>query len=129
MGKNLAGTNLPPGNGGVTFPSPTEWPVTYHAITNITRGPQPTVTAPNHGITQGSGINPTKVDFTQVKGMTQINSQSAFVQTVIDQNNFTIALDTSSFSAYTSGGFVNVVQGNAPEDPFENLYGSPYNAG
>ena len=51
MTRNLAGTGIPPGNGGVTFPSPNEWPVTVYAITAITRSPQAQITAADHGIT------------------------------------------------------------------------------
>lgn len=122
MAKNLAGTGIPPGNGGVVFPSPNEWPVTVHAITNITKALQPIVTAPGHGITITSGQSTPKVDFTQVKGMTQINGQFAFVTSVIDTSNFKIALDTSQYSAYRSGGFINVTVAPAPIDPFQNTY-------
>lgn len=122
MAKNIFGKNIPPGNGGVTYPSPNEWPVTVHAITNITNSPNPTVTAANHGITISSSENTPKVDFNQVKGMQQINGQFAFVTDVIDANNFTIALDTSQYYAYTSGGFINVTAGAPPIDPFQNTF-------
>jgi len=110
------------GNGGVTYPSPNEWPVTVHAITAITRTTQPKVTAPGHGITTSSSQSTPQVDFSQVKGMTQINGKFAYVVNVIDVNNFTIALDTSQFSAYTSGGFVNVLVGPAPINPLTNTF-------
>lgn len=110
------------GNGGVTYPSPNEWPVTVHDITGITRSPQPTVTSPGHGITLSSGDPIPVVDFTQVKGMFQINGKSAFVTSVIDSSNFTIALDTSQYSAYISGGFVNVIVSPAPINPLTNTF-------
>ena len=111
--------SIPP---SVTFPSPNEWPVTVHAIIGITRSPNPTITALNHGITLSSTQSTPKVDFDQVKGMHEINGQFAFVTKVIDANNFQIALDTSQFSPYTSGGFVNVTGGSAPIDPLTNTY-------
>ncbi len=110
------------GNGGVTYPSPDEWPVTVHAITAITRSGQPTITSDDHGITISAGQPVPVVDFTQVKGMFQINGKSAYVLSVIDDNNFTIALDTSQFAPYTSGGFVNVIVSPSPIDPFTNTF-------
>lgn len=110
------------GNGGVTYPSPNEWPITVHAITGITRALNPTVTAVGHGITMSATSSTPRVDFTQVKGMTQINGQSAFVTSVTDADNFTIALDTSQYSAYTSGGFVNVLVSPAPINPLTNTF-------
>lgn len=110
------------GNGGVTYPSPNEWPITVFAITGITRALNPTVTAVGHGITMSATSSTPRVDFTQVKGMTQINGQSAFVTSVTDADNFTIALDTSQYSAYTSGGFVNVLVSPAPINPLTNTF-------
>lgn len=122
MAKNLAGTTLPAGNGGVTYPSPNEWPITVFAITGITKGTQAKITAPGNGITLSSTTSTPKVDFTQVKGMSQINGQFAFVTKIIDANNFIVALDTSQYSPYTSGGFVNITGGSAPDDPLTNLF-------
>lgn len=122
MTKNLAGTNIPPGNGGVVYPSPNEWPVTYIAITGITQGINTKITAPNHGFTQ-SQVPQVQVDFSQVKGMQQINGKFGYIIQVIDTNNFVIALDTTTFSPYTSGGFVNInASTGAPTDPFTNTF-------
>jgi hypothetical protein len=93
-----------------------------HAVTGITRSLQPTVTAPGHGITTTPLQSTPRVDFTQVKGMSQINGQFAYVVKVIDVNNFTIALDTSQYSGYTSGGFVNVIVSPTPIDPLRNTF-------
>lgn len=121
MARNLAGTTIPPGNGGVTFPSPNEWPITYRAITGITISTQAKITAPNHGFTNAD-IPVTQVDFSQVKGMSEINGKFGFITQIIDVNNFLIALDTSQFHAYTSGGFVNINAGKSPYDPLTNIY-------
>ncbi len=110
------------GNGGVTYPSPNEWPVTVHAITGITQAGMPIVTSPGHGITFSATATTPRVDFTQVKGMTQINGKSAFVTSVIDASNFTIALDTSQYTAYSSGGFVNVLVSPTPINPLTNTF-------
>lgn len=108
---------IPP---SVVFPSPNEWPVTYRAITGITRSLQATITSPDHGFTDAD-IPVTQVDFSQVKGMQQINGQFAFITSIVDADNFTIALDTTQFHAYTLGGFVNINAGNSPDDPFTNV--------
>src|SRR6266403_3297990 len=110
------------GNGGTTYPSPNEWAVTVHAVTGITNSVQPTVTAPGHGINLSASQSTPRVDFTQVNGMTQINGQFAYVTSVIDVNNFTIALDTSFFNSYSSGGFVNVIVSPTPIDPYRNTF-------
>ena len=122
MATNLAGKALPAGNGGVTYPSPNEWPVTVFAITAITNSGQAQVTAPNHGITVSPNLSTPKVDFTQVKGMQQINGNFAFVTQVIDANNILVALDTTRYMPYTSGGFLNVTGGSPPQDPLTNLF-------
>lgn len=122
MAKNLAGTNLPPGNGGIVFPSPNEWPITYVAITGITRGLETQVTAPNHGITLTAGASTPGVDFSQVKGMYQINSVFGYVTAVVDTDNFTVAINSSNFSPYISGGYANKIAGSAPIDPLTNTY-------
>lgn len=121
MAQNAAGRSLPAGNGGVTYPSPNEWTVTYKAITAINRSPSATVTAPSHGITLSATASTPKVDFTQVNGMTQINGKFAFVTSVIDTDNIVVALDTSQYYPYTSGGYLNVTGGSAPIDPYTNI--------
>lgn len=110
---------IPP---SVTFPSPNEWTVTVHAITGITQSYNPIITAVDHGITLSSSQSTPKVDFTQVKGMQQINGKFAFVTSVIDDDNFTVDLNTSSYYPYISGGFVNVTGGSTPIDPLTNTY-------
>jgi len=110
------------GNGGVTGVSPNEWPTTYHAITGITNARHALVTAVSHGITVSSTQSTPRVDFSQVKGMSNINGQSAFVLTVPTVDTFTIDLDTSQYPSYTSGGFINVLVGPTPIDPLTNTY-------
>lgn len=120
--KNLA-VSYPP---SVVPPSPNEWPITTFLITNITKANPAKVTCPNHPFTQSQDVGITTVDFLQVKGMSQINSKNAFITTVIDTNNFTVALDTTQFYTYTSGGIISIVGGRSPYSPFQNiLQGQP----
>jgi uncharacterized protein (TIGR02217 family) len=70
------------------------------SITNITQAATPTVTtAAAHGLSVGDIVY-----FSGVGGMTQINFQVAEVLSTPTGTTFTIDLDTSGFSAYTSGG-------------------------
>jgi len=122
MPTNNAGTGIPAGNGGVTYPSPNEWTVTYVTVTGITNALQAVVTAPNHGITLVSGQSTPGVDFSQVKGMKEINGQFGYVTKVIDANTIMVAINTLFYSPYTSGGYLNKVAGSSPIDPFTNTY-------
>ena len=122
MVRNLAGTTIAAGNGGVVYPSPNEWPTTYVAITGITKGLQTIVTAPDHGITINSTASTPGVDFSQVRGMNQINGLFSYITSVIDTDNFIVAINSINFSNYTSGGFVNLIAGSSPIDPLTNTF-------
>lgn len=119
--------SIPP---SVTYPSPNEWPQTQRQITGITRANLAKVTSPNHGFTSAD-VGVTSVDFLQVKGMIQINSLMGLVQQVIDNNNFTVNINSTQFSAYSSGGTFNIVTGTPPSEtigfqtfntPFHNVF-------
>jgi uncharacterized protein (TIGR02217 family) len=68
------------------------------AITAITQANPGQVTAVGHGFSTGD-----KIKITSVGGMTQVNNLY-FTITVADPDNFTIGVDTSGYTAYTSGG-------------------------
>ncbi len=114
----------------VTPPSPYEWPqdlIKY--ITNITRDIRATITCPDHGFTSADQ-NTTFIMFKQVQGMIQINALNALIQTVIDDNNFTVNINTTNFFNYSSGGVVIVDSGEPPVEqagfqyfntPFQNI--------
>lgn len=68
-------------------------------ITNITQDTDAVVTSDNHGL-----INGDQVFFLDVKGMTEINASSISTVTVIDENTFSVDVDSSAFTAYTFGG-------------------------
>lgn len=115
----------------VTYPSPFEWPQDQiKTITAISRDRQAKVTSPLHGFTQ-EDVNVTSMTFKQVLGMIQINSLTTMVASVIDTNDFTVAIDSSSFSNYSSGGVAIVDSGIPPETqagaqifntPFQNTF-------
>jgi len=71
---------------------------TVVAISAITQAnPGQVTTAAVHGLATGN-----LVSFSGLVGMTQLNGKSCHV-TVIDTTNFTIGIDTSGYSAFTSG--------------------------
>lgn len=106
----------------VVYPSPNEWPFTYIAITAIRNGLTTLVTAPNHGIID-SDLPQVQMDFSQVMGMQQINGKFGYVLQVIDPNNLLIGIDSTNFSPYRSGGYLNILQWiGAPIDPLANTF-------
>jgi uncharacterized protein (TIGR02217 family) len=68
------------------------------AITGITQANPGQVTAVGHGFSTGD-----KIKIVSVGGMTQVNNLY-FTVTVVDADNFTIGVNTSGYTAYTSGG-------------------------
>ena len=71
---------------------------TAKTITAITKANPGKVTAAAHGYGNGD-----QVFLSGVAGMTQVNGL-VFTVTVVDANNFTIGIDTTGYSTYTSGG-------------------------
>lgn len=84
------------------------------AITGITNAANGVVTSTNHGLVSGQ-----TVILNNVGGMTQVNGAS-FIITVIDANDFYLNINTSSYSAYTSGGswYTSPYNGNTTAFPF-----------
>ena len=76
------------------------------SISNITNATNAVVTSANHGLVSGA-----TVILNGVGGMIEVNGNS-YVIAVIDANNFSLGVDSTTFSAYTSGG---------------SWYSSPYN--
>lgn len=68
------------------------------AITAITKANPGQVTSAAHGLVNGDSVY-----ISGVVGMTQVNNLF-FTVTRIDANNFTIGVDTSSYTAYSSAG-------------------------
>ena len=77
--------------------------VVYNAkpITTITQGNPGRVTVNDHRFNNGDTAR-----ITGVVGMTQVNDKF-FTITVVDANNFTIGVNTTAYTPYSSGGSVN----------------------
>jgi len=81
-------------------------------ITGISKAANASVTA-THAFT-AADIGVTTVTFHGVVGMTQINTLSGVIQSVTSTTSFTVNINSTSFSSYTSGGFANVITGVPP---------------
>jgi len=114
----------------VTPPSPYEWPQDLvKIISNITRDSLAKVTVVDHGFDSSSnGV--TFVTFKQVKGMLQINGMDALIQEVLDEDNFTVNINSTNFFNYQSAGVIIVLTGLPPlqragfqyfNRPFQNI--------
>lgn len=69
------------------------------AITAITQAAAAQVTIPAHGLVLGDPLF-----FSGINGMHQLNGIEAAVASVVDANNITIAVNTTSYTTYVSGG-------------------------
>lgn len=87
-------------------------------ITNISQAANASVTA-THSFTS-SDVGVTVVTFHGVVGMTQINGLSGVIQSVTSTTSFTVNIDSTNFSAYSSGGIANVITGA----PANTVYGN-----
>jgi hypothetical protein len=77
-------------------------------VTNITQANPGVATAPAHGLSTGD-----EIAFFGVNGMTNVNG-NGYTVTKIDDNSFSIGVDTSGFSAYTSAGTAHLaIDGSA----------------
>lgn len=72
---------------------------TPKAITAITKAAAAQVTIAGHGFVIGDPIY-----FDGVLGMHQINGREGTVASVVDANNFTVNINTTTYSTYTAGG-------------------------
>lgn len=122
----MSSNAVPP---SVTPPSPFEWPETVKTITNVTNASQATVTCPAHGFTAADeGV--TMVMFKQIVGMLPLNGQPGIIQQVIDVDNFTVNVDTTSYPVYRSAGVIIILTGQPVAEtsgfqtfntPFQNI--------
>lgn len=71
------------------------------SITNISQASAALITSTSHGLSMGDTVT-----ISGVTGMTQINGLIGVVLTVPDANSFTVNIDTTSFTAYSSTGVV-----------------------
>jgi hypothetical protein len=73
---------------------------TKTAITAATQASPCQITAASHGIPDGQVVT-----IAGISGMTEINNLD-FTATYVDANNFTIGVDASDYTAWSSGGYV-----------------------
>lgn len=94
----------PAARGGLVLETPLK-------ITAITKAANAQITAALHGYSIGQ-----QVYFSGNEGMTEINGRFGIVQAVIDENNFTVNIDSRLFSDFTGSteGQVNITP---PADP------------
>lgn len=78
-------------------------------ITGITRGATTTVTAANNFTSADEGV--TWVTFHNIVGTTQLNTQRGLVIQATSGAAFVVAIDSSTYTAYSSGGQANVITG------------------
>lgn len=122
----MAMRNIPP---SVTYPSPNEWLQTVYPITNITNAAQAIVTCSDYSFGSEDPFI-TQITFKQVGGMLPINGLTCLIIEVISSTQFRVAVNTSSFPAYTTGGVICIDTGQPPVEqqgaqyfntPFQNI--------
>ena len=98
---------------GITpyFPSSTAliFPSSNLTITGISKAANASITA-THAFTSND-VGVTTVSFHNVVGMTQINTLSGVIQSVTSTTSFTVNINTTGFTTYSSGGIANIVTG------------------
>lgn len=78
-------------------------------ITGISKAANASITA-THSFTSAD-IGVTWVTFSQVSGMTQINTLRGQITGVTSTTSFTVNINSTAFSTWTSGGIANVITG------------------
>lgn len=81
-------------------------------ITGITNAAHASITA-THAFTSAD-IGVTTVGFHGVNGMNQINTLTGVIQSVTSTTSFTVNINTTNFSSWTSGGIANIITGVPP---------------
>lgn len=81
-------------------------------ITGISKAANASITA-THAFTSAD-IGVTTVTFHGINGMTQMNTLSGVIQSVTSTTSFTVNIDSTNFSTWTSGGIANVITGEPP---------------
>ena len=94
-------TGLPPGATNTNL-----------TITGISKAVNASITA-THAFTSAD-IGVTTVTIHGVVGMDQINTLSGVIQSVTSTTSFTVNINSTNFSTYTSGGIANVITGVPP---------------
>lgn len=87
-------------------------------ITGISKAANASITATHSFTTSDIGV--TVVTFHGIVGMTQMNTLSGVIQTVTSTTSFTVNINSTNFTTYTSGGIANVITGA----PVSTVYGN-----
>jgi hypothetical protein len=95
------------------------WTPTNLTITGISKAANASITA-THAFTSDD-IGVTTVTFSGIKGMTQMNTLRGVIQSVTSTTSFTVNINSTSFTTYSSGGIANVITGV----PAKTLYSNP----
>ena len=74
-------------------------PISTTVVTAITKATSAQVTSTAHGLALGD-----YVIISSVVGMTEINNKIGVVNAVVDANTFTVDINSTGFTTYTSGG-------------------------
>lgn len=99
----------------VTPPSPNEWLNTVHVVTHISNDRQAIVTSVDHGYSSADS-RLTSVMFKQVVGMLPINGLVGVIQDVIDDDRFTVNINSTQFPIYRNSGVVITLTGEPPTE-------------
>lgn len=78
-------------------------------ITGISKAANASITATHNFTSDDIGV--TTVTFHGIVGMTQINTLTGVIQSVTSTTSFTVNINSTSFTTYTSGGIANVITG------------------
>ena len=81
-------------------------------ITGISKASNASITA-THAFTSAD-VGVTTVGFHGVVGMGQINTLTGVIQSVTSTTSFTVNINSTNFSTWTSGGIANVITGAPP---------------
>lgn len=81
-------------------------------ITGISKAANASITA-THAFTSAD-IGVTSVTFHGINGMTQMNTLTGVIQSVTSTTSFTVNIDSTNFSTWTSGGIANIITGVPP---------------
>lgn len=91
--------------------SSSEFASTNKTITAISKAANAVVTSATHGLSVGDIVG-----FHGVLGMTQINTLTGVVQSVPTANTFSVNINSTGFSTYSSGGIANLISGVTTND-------------
>ena len=81
-------------------------------ITGISKAANASITA-THAFTSAD-IGVTTVTFHGINGMTQMNTLTGVIQSVTSTTSFTVNINSTNFSTWTSGGIANIITGVPP---------------